>query len=156
DGAKSPEPLAILDKAQKKLGDRIELRLARARYWAKRGDPEARKALKELAANTFKPEDQQRLLAGLADAYVQMGERDTALKLYDEVSKQQPKNSALKLRLFDLALRDGNKDSSYVEGLLDDIEKSEGRDSVVWKFGRAAYLIWRAEKKQGTKDGLDE
>src|SRR5262249_15337704 len=43
-----PRALEILGRAEKKLGDRAELRLARARAWSRDAGPEAEKALRAL------------------------------------------------------------------------------------------------------------
>src|SRR5262249_41674074 len=45
--------LALLDEAQRRLGDRVELRLARIRYWGAHKGDEARKELARLGEDLF-------------------------------------------------------------------------------------------------------
>src|SRR5262249_49808525 len=55
---------ALLDAAGEKLGDRVELRLARAGYWAERGGDQATRGIARLGENIgrYSPDEQQRLL----------------------------------------------------------------------------------------------
>ena len=71
-GEPREDALKILDDAECQLGDRIELRLARANHWARAGGASASKALgrSEEGAEKFPAIDQERLLRGLAEAYL--------------------------------------------------------------------------------------
>src|SRR5207244_2647644 len=108
---KSGPALSLLDEAEKHLGDQIELRLARARYWARHPGEEAKKALTLLAWNPskFKPEDQRRLLRGLAAAYQQIGEAKDAVRLWQQVAEQQQNDLSSRMTLFDLAVQAGDR-----------------------------------------------
>src|SRR5262249_49575215 len=66
--------LAVLDEAGRKLGDRIELRLARIDYWAFRGDA-AIAPLEglEKGAGALPGDERIRMWKELAAAYLQLG-----------------------------------------------------------------------------------
>jgi tetratricopeptide (TPR) repeat protein len=70
--------LDVLGEAEKALGDRIELRLARAQYWLDRkarGDKQAADALKQLEApGKLKDEDLLNLRRGLGDLNFRAGD----------------------------------------------------------------------------------
>src|SRR5205085_2425793 len=92
---KGQEALAILNEAEKAVGDRVEIRLARARYWSRRQGAAAREAVARLAEglDKFKAEDRSRLLRGLADASTQLGEKKEAERLWRLFAALQPKGS---------------------------------------------------------------
>ncbi|HYT87192.1 MAG TPA: tetratricopeptide repeat protein [Gemmataceae bacterium] len=147
-------PLAILDEAEKKLGDRVELRLARAGYWAQQGGKEAVPALDQLArgADKFNPQDQERLLRGLAAAYARSGASALAEALWRELAQRHPDDLGLQTILFDLALQAG--DTETVKRVVARLEKIEKTDGILWRYGKAAALIARAQT--GDRKGLDE
>ena len=62
------EAQSLLDQAQKQLGDRVELRLQRAKLSVTKGGPQVVKDLNELGQNLepFSKEDRRKLLNGLA------------------------------------------------------------------------------------------
>jgi tetratricopeptide (TPR) repeat protein len=81
----SPESvLPLLDEAGRHLGDRVELRLARAGWWVRRGGDEARQGLAKLKENLdqFTPGEQADLLDGLGEAFLQLGDRSEAGRLW--------------------------------------------------------------------------
>lgn len=140
--------LAILDEARKKLGDRLELRLAQARVWSKKGGDDARRPLAALGeeAERFSSEERARLLAGLADAHARLGDTATAEKLWARVAEQMPGDLSCRVVLFDLALHNGN--DTAVQRLLQEMERIEGSSGTLWRFAKACYWIRQARKGQ--------
>src|SRR5207249_1368530 len=102
--------LRVLDEAERRLGDRAEIRLARAWTWARRGGDEAPAALAKLMQDLpkFTADDQQRLLRGLVDPYIRIGDRREARRLLDLLAEQQPHDLDIRLVAFDLALQAGD------------------------------------------------
>jgi tetratricopeptide (TPR) repeat protein len=139
--------LALLDEAGQQLGDHLELRLARCRYWMLRGGPEAVRAVDELSRGLekFKPEEQRVLLSNLADAYLQLGRTERARDLWQQVTSRPENKNDLRSRLalFDLALRSG--DSAAMSAPIAALKAIEGEDGTLWRYGRAVQLVHQAE-----------
>lgn len=146
----------LLDEAKRQAGDSVELRLARARLWAGRPDPDAVKALRRLEEKRdgFTPEQQTALLNGLAEANYRAGNPADAGRLWAELAKQPRNAQNLKLRLllFDLAVQ--QKDDAAMQRLLDEIRTLEGGESPVWLFGQASRRLVKA--RQGDRKALAE
>ncbi len=154
---KPRRPSAVLDEARRQLGDRVELRFARAEYWARHGGDEARKALAELAKNleAFSPEDQLRLKDGLANAHARIGDFQEAGRLGSEVAEKRPDDVRIALLLFDLAIReDAEEQASALQRAIARLRRIEGEEGVLWRFGEAARLVHRA--RQGDRSHLGE
>jgi tetratricopeptide (TPR) repeat protein len=150
---RSRSALAVLDEAEKYHGDRVELRLARARYWARHPGDEARRALDKLtqALGKLKAADQRRLLRAAAGAYLDIGEAVAAEGLWRRLAEQHPSDLGARLVLFDLRLRAG--DEAGMQRLIQDIQRIEGDEGTLWRYSRARLLIARAER--GEKKGLE-
>lgn len=149
------ETINVLDEAEKVLGDCVELRLARARFWATHpDDKEKRAALAKLAEKSDKlpAVDRARLLAGLAEAQYLAGDPAAARMLLDELG-QLPKHRddlRLKLALFDLALKSNDEDR--MQSALSAIRAAEGKDGAYALFGAALQDLWLVkERKQADK-----
>jgi tetratricopeptide (TPR) repeat protein len=144
------EALKLLDEAQRVLGDSVDLRLARSRYWLRRGPDTARTALPALAANLdrFSPADRRRLRRGLADAFVQAGLREEAVRLWRQLADEhadgeEPSDLRSRIALFDLAAATG--DQKEMDHWQSEIRRVEGPDGVVWRLARASALVGRAK-----------
>jgi tetratricopeptide (TPR) repeat protein len=155
--------LPVLDEAQRRLGDRVELRLVRARYWAKRGGEGGRRELAKLAENRggFDPAEQDRLLRGLADSFTLAGDTAGARRLWGELARLHPEDLGIKAMLFDLALQ--AEDGPAMSQAVDDIRNvEEGRasarkgDGTLWRYGRVCYLIWQNSKRKANNQAPDE
>ena len=164
---------AVLDVAVQQAGDRVELRLARARLAVRQGhdkdgkepapDPEKRKEeittlLEKLEQGwqAFKPADQSKLLDGLAEAHYISGNLRKSRELWAKMA-QLPLNQAdlrLRLLLFDLAMKADDKDG--IDRTLADIDAIELGQGVYHRFGQAVRQIWLAkqEAKGQRKDPL--
>ncbi|MBL8798796.1 MAG: tetratricopeptide repeat protein [Planctomycetia bacterium] len=146
--------LAVLDDAERQLGDRVELRVARAWLWSQRGGDEAGAALKRLVEqpHQFTAEDQGKLLRGLAGCQLRLGNTAEARRLWTKAAEQAPNDLGLKLVLFDLALQAG--DDAAMQRWLKEVESIEGRDGSLWRYGQACRLIRQAREQQA--DTLEE
>jgi predicted Zn-dependent protease len=149
---KSAAVLSILNEAKRELGDRVELRLAYARYWAKRGRAEASRGLTDLARNRerFSPGEQRQLLRGLAEAHDRAGDPAAAERLWRQLAAEQPDDLTIRLTLFDHALRAGQEKA--MQRVLEDIQRIDGPDGTLADYGKACILLWRAGK--GDRSGL--
>ncbi|MCI0459244.1 MAG: tetratricopeptide repeat protein [Gemmataceae bacterium] len=138
------EALALLDQAGKKVGDHVELRLARARLWTERGGDEAYPALRQLTrqAGTAPEKEWPRLVLALADSWLRLGYPKEARELYGKLARREPNNLGVRLVLFDLALR-GNSEQQ-AQTVLEQIRRIEGEEGTLWPFGKACLLIERA------------
>jgi tetratricopeptide (TPR) repeat protein len=150
----SERALALLDEAQAKFGDKVEVRLARASYWAKRKGKPARQALAKLETTpkAFSPDDQAKLLRGLARAYWQLGDAREATRILQRLGDVRPWDLGIQLLLLDLALQGG--DESILLSKIEQLKKLEGPEGVWCRYARACYLIWQAQQKKG--DNFEE
>lgn len=145
--------LSILDEADQKFGDKVELRLARAGYLAERGGDRATATLARLGENIdrFGPDEQKRLLRGLAICHLQRGERAEAQSLWSRLAQQSPDDLQCRLMLFDLAIAKG--DDAAIQRLLGEMQAIEGAEGVHWRYAKACWLV-RQEKDR--PDSLTE
>lgn len=145
-GADAPPgaAIAILDEARGKLGDRVELALARADYWGRRGGEEARRALEQLGRDLdrYPDEDRLRVKDQLALSRLRMGDREEAGRLWGEVAVARPRDLRVATMLFDLAEATG--DEARIRRAIDHIKEIEGADGPIWRYAEAITLIARA------------
>lgn len=138
--------LALLEEAEKLCGDRVELRLARARYWSRRGGAEAPRALDHLSQgiDRFKPEEQRRLLPTLAESYLNIGEEKRAEAMWRQVAQRRSSDLGSRMALFDLALREGSDQATAA--LVQEIREIEGEAGTLWRYCKACQLIAKHQK----------
>jgi len=143
---KTGAALTVLDEAQKQLGDKVELRLARANYWAKREGARAKGALAELEKNVNKLSDKDLLVLyrGLASAYRRFGDLPKAIECWTRVVDKHKNDLDARLVLFDLALEAGNEEA--MNKWVEEIKRIEGDEGTLWRYGKACQLIWQAKK----------
>jgi tetratricopeptide (TPR) repeat protein len=151
---KTDEALTILDEATTALGNKLELRLAQARVWSKKGGDDGRRGLAALAKETdkFSGEEQLRFLAGLAEAHAHLGDAARAERLWLRVADQSPGELGCRVVLFDLALQSGNE--KLLERLLKEMESIEGNSGTLWRYAKACCLI--RQGRQGQAAHLEE
>jgi cellulose synthase operon protein C len=146
------DALALLDEAERQLGDRVELRLARIRHWGARKDDEARRELSSLESRlrlNAKPQaadEQQVLLRALATAHANAGNIDEARRLWAKLAEQQKDALDVRIAQFDLAIMAG--DEAGVAGVLEDMKRIEGPEGTIWRYGKACQLIAQASKSK--------
>lgn len=118
------EALATLDEAQGCLGDSVDIRLGRARYWAVQPIAEAPDALMAQAHDItkFSQEDRRRLLDGLAVTSYRLGLSAQAERLWGQIADKEPRNLRLRVLLFELASRVGNRAS--MNRIIEDIRRA--------------------------------
>jgi cellulose synthase operon protein C len=144
----------VLDKAEKELGEVVELRLARASRFARMGGEQAKNALRKLEekAEGFSQPQQAMLLVGLADAHQRLGDMEYSRRLLGKAAALLPQDLLVRLRLFDLAR--AAKDDAAALAMLKEIRTIEGDEGSLWRFAEAARLVGQALK--GDKTGLDQ
>jgi len=153
---KADEARHLLDEAQRQAGDTVALRLARARSCLQHPDKEASLAVRRLSADweRFSPEDQVKLLGGLAVIAFRLRDLPEAERLWGRLAElpRHANDVHLRLLLFDLAMHGGKEQA--VARRLDDIERIEGSRGTLWRYAEASRLIWLA--KQGKKAALEQ
>jgi tetratricopeptide (TPR) repeat protein len=151
--------ISVLEEAEKRLPDSVDLRLARVRYLLlsddKRGAAEALGKIEDGAKEAKTDADRLRLLVGLVDGYTALGEeyRTKARSLWEEIARKEPKDIAVRLRLFDLALL--AEDDREMQVQIGKIQELEGKEGFHWRYAEATRLVFLAQKR-GDRQGLDE
>jgi len=145
-----PRALKVLDEAQEKLGDKVELRLARVRAWADDPGPEAEKVIKEMEKGwkDFKLDEQARLLDGVAEGFFRIKNNAEARRICVGLCQHPHHDSDLRLRLlcFDLAMKDG--DEPGMQQALGMIQAIDRTDGAYTRYGQALRLIWLARNQK--------
>jgi tetratricopeptide (TPR) repeat protein len=153
---KAEDAHRLLDEAQRQGGDSVALRLARARSWLQHPGKQAELAVRDLAkdADRFGPDDQAKLLGGLAEAAFRLRDLPEAERLWSKLaeSPRHANDVHLRLLLFDLAVHNG--DDKTLAQRLDEIERVEGSRGTLWRYAEATRLISLAT--QGKPAPLDQ
>jgi len=150
---------SLLDEAEQKLkqpGDKVDLRLARARYLVRRYGAEAKKQLRELAevpAESFSDADRVKLWNGVLNAAVQVGDIEEGRILCQRIADKQPNNVQVRFMLFELALQ--ANDDTGMQKALADVQSIEGKGPL-WHYGEAVRLSLLARNSKGSDSRLDE
>jgi len=133
----------ILAEAEAKLGDKVGLRLARARYLSQRLGEESSEQLRKLAENTdaFSDEERAQLWKGLLTAATQVNDNEQIVTLCEKVAEAEPNNVQIRFLMFEIAVRD--KDNAAVTETLKKIEEVE--KGPFWLFARAVKMSMEAE-----------
>jgi tetratricopeptide (TPR) repeat protein len=108
DALGTPAGLAIIDEAQAAAGDGPDIRLARARLYAR--EPGRVRPIDPLAehTDTWAEADQMRLLFGLVEVYDLVGDRAKVVQTVRHIAAHRPTDASLWLRLHERALEAGN------------------------------------------------
>jgi cellulose synthase operon protein C len=131
------EASAILDQAEKELGDGVELRLARAAATDRSGK-ESVALLRRLSEHLdfFPPADRARLLAGLARLALRAGDSQLASELAERVIGLQATN--LEMLAFRVQLAVRARDVASCDKWLARLQTAEGEDGTLWRYTLAA------------------
>jgi tetratricopeptide (TPR) repeat protein len=151
---KPKEAQRVLNEAEKKLGQGVDLLLARLRLVRMEKDLPMAQSLEKAAASLKSgTADQIRLCEGLAGAYSRLGKDAEVQRIWQRSAELQPHDLSIRMRLFDLALK--AEDLTTLERVLRDIERIEGPGGPIVSFGRACRLIRMAKQDpSGSKDAL--
>jgi exosortase len=146
--------LPLVEEAEREAGQRVEWQLARVRYWAGAEPAQARQLLPKLEADLehWPDAERERLLEGLAGAYLAVGEVAAAARLGGELAGRQPGNLNVRLVLFEIALQAGRR--AEAETTLAEIRRIEGDGGAVTAYGQASLGLLRAG--QGDRGALAE
>ena len=148
---KGDEALSLLDRASATLGDRVELRMARAQYWAARGGPKALEALKPLEADVakFSRAEQGRMLRSLSVAYERLGLQNEAFALWLRLTELDPDASDIQLAVLKSALDQG--DDALAAKASAAVLNSDGEDGPYSAFAAALPLLAAARRGEPGK-----
>jgi tetratricopeptide (TPR) repeat protein len=146
--------LAVLDEAQKRLGDTADLYLARIQFWSLQHTSEGRHNLDRLAQRweSYPFGDHPRILNALAETYHILGETNEPMRLWSRLAAMQPTNVRVRLLQLDLAVEIG--DLASLQRVLNDMRGIERQAGPLSRYARAASLY--LEAVQGNKEGLNE
>jgi Tfp pilus assembly protein PilF len=149
------EASTLLEAAQKKWGDKVEFRLARARIALAR--PESETRTRELAEaergwDKLGPDDRAQLLDGLAQLYFRANNAREGRRFVRLLADQDRYQTDLKLRLllFDLAARadNGLGDREGMRQALADIHRIERGQGEYYRYGQAVLLVWEGRQQE--------
>jgi tetratricopeptide (TPR) repeat protein len=134
-----------LAEARRRLGDRIELRLAEAERAPIRGRRAAAvlRGLEE-GLEKFTASDQEQLLCRLAAAWFQLGETKEGERISRRLADRPGLELGLRVRLLEQALQAGSDD--LAARLIADLRRVEGEDGVWWRYGEATRQVGRAQR----------
>ena len=144
--------VAVIEQAERELGSRPELLIARIRL-AAAGDVETtRRELFLLESRVGEISDPDRLgvVLELASAYEESGETDSAMRNWKRAAELEPNHLAIRLRMLGLAVRTGAV--SEVAENLTEIRRIEGADGFYSCLSEAAYCMLRV--RQGDRSLL--
>lgn len=145
----------LLDEAAAKLGDRVELRLLRARRLAVAGGKDAPAQIAALGRDldTFPADDRRRLALGLANARALAGDPAGALATWRAWARGQGDDHRQLLVTFDMAIR--ARDAAVMAETIAALRRVEGPDGVGWRYAEARRLVLDATLGRNRK-GLAE
>jgi tetratricopeptide (TPR) repeat protein len=148
---KPDDAASLTDEAERRLGDLVGLRLARARSLLARGGDGVVKGLARLAqdADKFPEDDRKQLLGGLALAYHRAGDTREARRTLDRLEGLPTADLNTLLLSFEMALQEG--DTASMERLVPKIqavESNERRDGVLGPYSKVRLLMFRAGKNE--------
>jgi cellulose synthase operon protein C len=147
--------LKILDAAQQKFGDHVDLRIARIRVLSQDKDTptEAVNNLKALeqGSDQFAEADQLKLLRALAQGFAALGARPEARDAWDRMARLQPEDLEVQLIRGQFASLEG--DFQTVDAIVAEIRKVESPDGPNANYLEATSIVEKerlAEKPNTT------
>ena len=153
----SNQALTVLDKAQAKLGDKVEIRLARASYWSKRKGAAAHQGLAQAEAGWdlagFSFDGKAKLLRGLAKSYAMLDDLKKVAQIWNQLAQLRPWDLDVQLVLFDLAIRNGEE--GEMGAVINDLKKLERFEGTLWQYAQASLLIWREDQSKMQRKEVD-
>lgn len=147
--------LRFLDEAKNKLGDSLEIRMARLRVLAVRGGEGLADALVGVTDNADALESDQRfaLLEAVGGELARRGETQAASKIWTRAAEMRPQDLRPRIQLLGLAFQtkpnptreDLDAAGANIEKALAEIQKVEGPDGNALRHGQIEYKIWGAK-----------
>jgi tetratricopeptide (TPR) repeat protein len=146
--------MAVLDQAENRFGDRVELRLVRASLAARRAGEVARGVLEGLQSGMgrFSLGDRVVLLQGLADAYRLIGHAAEAQRLRRQAAQLSPENLKVQLQWFDDASL--AEDDEGMEQAIAAIRRLEGANGSAAHWCEASRLVSSVRRGKEPKAAL--
>jgi tetratricopeptide (TPR) repeat protein len=157
---------ALLDQAEKSLGDSVDLRRERAKIAIARGGADLVKELDRLSRDTgsFPSQDRQGLLKALARELARFDDGLAAAgRIWSEVAALDPNAIEPQLHRLDVAYQvatkaevarkanpqqareQANAARAEVQRIIDVIKQLDGADGLNARYQEARYLIWQAQ-----------
>jgi lipopolysaccharide biosynthesis regulator YciM len=143
--------LPLVAEAERQVGRRPEWQLVRAQQWAlavPETGSQRQLAKLETEARKFPAPERDRLLHALGQAFLQIGDRATAGRLWRELAQRQPGNLEVRARLLELAFEAGNEKET--DRLLSEAQRIEGSSGAVTAFAQAVRAMLRARRGEGS------
>lgn len=133
------EVVGLLNEAKKEFGDNVTLRVVKIRYLLSRYGSKATPQLKSVVAvpKDWSPADKLHLERNLTLAYLALEDFDAAEKYGAAVAAALPTDLAVRLMLFDIALR--GKRTKLMQSVLDEVRAIAG-EGPVWHYGMAVLI----------------
>jgi tetratricopeptide (TPR) repeat protein len=135
----------LLQEVEKKLGDRVPLRLARAYYLAQKAEKNAAAQLRPLAekAKDFSPDDLAKLWRGLVGPSLLVEDFQQAAQLTQLLMAQAPNDLRVRMQLFEVAAQ--ASDFPLMEKALGEVRRLEG-SGPLWHYATAVRLSLPAKE----------
>ncbi|MAG94294.1 MAG: hypothetical protein CMJ48_11155 [Planctomycetaceae bacterium] len=145
---------ALLDRADKTLGSRSELFLARMQYWANSGDEKAHEQLRTLEKQRrrFPDNVQPTILRGLSIGYARVGEYADAERTLKELAANRPDDVLVQRQLLRFAVARG--DAGAAVALIERMRRIEGEGGYYWRLAQASLDV--AMARAGERERLDQ
>ncbi len=145
----------LLSRIEKEVGDIAALRAQRIQL-AMQFEPEkATTELRELekGLDQYSEGERVNLMLTLASAYMQARAFDDAKRCWNYAVSKDPKNAAIRLYQFDLAV--DTKDEAAVKTILTELRESPnfGPQSAIYKYCSAAEIISNVNRQRAGKTG---
>jgi tetratricopeptide (TPR) repeat protein len=148
---KSADAAATLEKAQQRLGPRLELLQARLRFCLTRPGEEGRRGLAVLPLVPAVDADKIRWSRELAAAQLTLGDNKGAAATLRQLASWLPKDLRSRTALFDLLL--AARHDADARQVVAELKGIEGDNGVLWRAGEVAVLLQTA--RRGDQAQLD-
>jgi tetratricopeptide (TPR) repeat protein len=144
---KPAEVLAVIDQAEKSLGDSAALRIVRVGVSSLIDDESAKKALAAAAQgiDKFTPEEQDRLWRALGMGYYRLKDTQQASQWWSKALNRTPTDLRLRLALFEIANHAG--DDAAMQSQIDDLKKGVRGESAEVNYFDARRIVQLARAK---------
>jgi len=156
---KIPEPdwsvaERLLDETEKRFGDTVAVRLARAQYLITRHGKESISQLRKLAENTdrFNDAEKVQLWGQFASALLQWGDAKPAMDLALKAAQKAPGNVPIRLIAFDAAVRAGDS-REVADRILKEVKDIKGGEAA-WLVATAVQLKLDAQVNRAEQENV--